>query len=252
MKILKTLAILLVLALAGGGVLFWKEVAPVMSVLKEKDPENFKAMMANAKSFNFKKAFQRYTKLDQMTYEQVLTVRYHSMKRKIQEDDDFRRRHWEEELAAREETREFEKQKHQRQAQALILLSEKRPGNVLSRDWNKSSPWEKGLLLREKCIKYLGMEKTANQGRKKIHKLPRMAPLLEKARQRPLTVPEICEEFVPISHDERQVVLALEKLKNEMDYFFFVQLLDEIGVPRQDVFSFPSQLDRMTGGFAGS
>jgi len=242
----------LVLALAGGGVFFWKEVSPVMAVLKNKDPGNFEAMMVDAKSFNFKKAFQRYTELDQMTYEQVLTVRYHSMKRKIQEDDDFRRRQWEEELAAREKNREFEKQKHQRQVQALTLLSEKKPGNVLLLDWNKSGPWEKGLLLREKCIKYLEMEKTANQGRKKIHKLPRIAPLLEKAREVSLTVPEICEEFVPISHNERQVVLALEKLKNKMDYFFFVQLLDEIGVPRQDVFSFPSQLDRMTIGYAGS
>ncbi len=245
-------AFLLVLALAGGGVFFWKEVAPVMAVLKEKNPENFEAMMVHARSFDFKKAMQRFTELDRMTYEQVLTVRYNSMKRKIQEDDVFRRGQWEEELAAREETRELKKQERQRQIQDLILLAEKRPGNVLLLDWNKSDPWEKGLLLREKCIKYLEMEKTANQGRKKIHKLPRIAPLLVKPREISLTVPEICEEFVPISHAERQVVLALEKLKNKMDYFFFVQLLDEIGVPRQDVFSFPAQLDRMTGGYAGS
>ncbi len=245
-------AFLLVLALAGGGVFFWKEVAPVMAVLKEKNPENFEAMMVHARSFDFKKAMQRFTELDRMTYEQVLTVRYNSMKRKIQEDDVFRRGQWEEELAAREETRELKKQERQRQIQDLILLAEKRPGNVLLLDWNKSGPWEKGLLLREKCIKYLEMEKTANQGRKKIHKLPRIAPLLDKPREILLTVPEICEEFVPISHAERQVVLALEKLKNKMDYFFFVQLLDEIGVPRQDVFSFPAQLDRMTGGYAGS
>lgn len=243
---------LLVLGLAGGGVFFWKEVAPVMAVLKEKNPENFEAMMVHARSFDFKKAMQRFTELDRMTYEQVLTVRYNSMKRKIQEDDVFRRGQWEEELAAREETRELKKQERQRQIQDLILLAEKRPGNVLLLDWNKSDPWEKGLLLREKCIKYLEMEKTANQGRKKIHKLPRIAPLLVKPREISLTVPEICEKFVPISHAERQVVLALEKLKNKMDYFFFVQLLDEIGVPRQDVFSFPAQLDRMTGGYAGS
>jgi len=223
-----------------------------MAVLKEKDPENFEAMMVHARSFDFKKAMKSFTEMDQMTYEQVLTVRYNSMKRKIQEDDDFRRGQWEEELAAREETRELKKQERQRQIQDLILLAEKRPGNVLLLDWNKSDPWGKGLLLREKCIKYLEMEKTANQGRKKIHKLPRIAPLLDKPREILLTVPEICEEFVPISHDARQVVLALEKLKNKMDYFFFVQLLDEIGVPRQDVFSFPAQLDRMTGGYAGS
>jgi len=251
-SILKTLAFLLVLSLAGGGVYYWKEVAPVMAVLKEKDPENFETMMVLAKSFNFKKAMRRYTELDEMTYEQVLTVRYHSMKKKILADDDFRRGQWEDELAAREETRELKKQERQRQVQDLILLSEKRPGNVLLLDWNKSGPWEKGLLLREKCIKYLEMEKSSYQGRKKIHKLPRIAPLLEKPRELSLTVPAICEEFVPISHDEMQVVAALETLKNKMGYFFFVQLLDEIGVSRQDVFSFPAQLDRMTNGYAGS
>ncbi len=106
----------------------WKEVAPVMAVLKEKDPENFEAMVVLAKSFSFKKAIKSFTELDQMTYEQVLTVRYNSMKKKILADDDFRRGQWEDELAAREETRELKKQERQRQVQDLILLSEKRPG----------------------------------------------------------------------------------------------------------------------------
>jgi hypothetical protein len=246
------LIILLVMALAGGGVLAWKEVAPVMAVLKEKDPEKFETMLADAKSFNFTNAMQRYNELDQMSYEQVLTVRYNAKKKKILEDDDVRLEQWEEELEARDETRELIKEERQNQMRDLILLSEKRPKNVLSLNWNQSGPWEKGLLLREKCIKYLEMEKTAHQGIKKIHKLPRIAPLLDRPGELSLTAPEICEEFVPISHDEIQVGLALETLKNNMDYFFFVQLLDEIGVPRQEVFSFPSQLDRMTGGYAGS
>jgi len=131
-------------------------------------------------------------------------------------------------------------------------LSQKRAGSVLFLDWKNSGAWEKGLLLREKCIKFLEAEKKENQRRKKIHQLPRIASLLNKPRETSLTAPEICEEWVPISHDESQVDLALENLKNKMDYFFLVQLLDEIGVPRQDVFSFPAQLDRMTGGFAGS
>ena len=114
------------------------------------------------------------------------------------------------------------------------------------------APGKKGLLLREKCIKFLEAEKNKNLSRKKIHNLSRVASLTEKPNRTSLTVPEICEDWVPISHDEGQVVLALENLKNKMDYFFFVQLLDEIGVPRQDVFSLPSQLGRMTGGFAGS
>ncbi len=246
------LIVLLVLALAGGGALAWKEVAPVMAVLKEKDPVKFKEMLAQAKSFDFTQAIESYTELDQMSYEQVLTVRYNSLKKKVQESDDIRLAQREEELEAREEARELIKKERQKQMQDLILLSEKRPENVLSLNWNQSSPWEKALLLREKCIKYLEMERSANRGIKKIHKLPRIAPLLDKPRELSLTVPEICEDFVPISHDELQVILALETLKNNMGYFFFVQLLDEIGVPRQEVFTFPAQLDRMTGGYAGS
>ena len=245
------LAVLLILALAGGA-FYWKAVVPVMAELKEKDPEKFAALLAQAKSLSFTKAIESYTKLDQMTYEQVLTVRYLAMKKKVQEDDDLRLKQREEEVEAREETRELKKEERRLEMQDLMLSAEKKPGEVLLTDWNQSGPWEKGLLLREKCIKYLKMEKSAHRGIKKIHKLPRIAPLLDKPGGLSLTVPEICEEFVPISHDEMKVTLALDTLKNKMDYFFFVQLLDEIGVPRQDVFSFPTQLDRMTGGYAGS
>ena len=83
---------------------------------------------SNTSFENFKKAMKRYTELDQMTYEQVLTVRYNSMKRKILIDDDFRRGQWEEELAAREETRELKKQERQRKIQDLILMAEKKTG----------------------------------------------------------------------------------------------------------------------------
>lgn len=249
---IKLLMVLLVLALVGGGVFAWKKVTPVMAVLKEKDPEKYEAMIALAKSFDFSEAMNNYMELDRMTYEEVLTVRYNSLKKKRQQDADFRESHWEKEWELREDARALKKEEHQNQLKELIRLSEKRRGSVLLMDWKKSGAWEKGLLLREKCIKYLEVEKKENQGRRKIHKLPRIAPLLRKPRETSLTVPEICEEWVPISHDEAQVVSALENLKNEMDYFFFVQLLDEIGVPRQDVFSFPAQLDRITGGFARS
>lgn len=248
----KALAIILVLVLAGGGVLVWKKVTPVMAALKEKDPENFEAMLVHAKALDFKKAMKSYTKLDQMTYEQVLTVRYLAGKKKLQEDDDFRLTQREEEFEARDETWELKQEARQNEIQDLILLSEKKPRKALATNWSQSGSWEKGLLLREKCIKYLKMEKAAHRGKKKIHKLPRIAPLLDKPRELSLTVPEICEEFVPISHNETQVVAALDTLKNKMGYFYFVQLLDEIGIPRQDVFSFPAQLDRMTGGYAGS
>lgn len=249
---LKGLIVLLVLVLVGGGAVYWAKVAPVMADLKGRDPEKFAAMIVLAKSFDFKKAMENYVELDRMSYENILTVRYNVWKNKRERDEEFRSSHWENELALREDAMLAKKEERQNQLRELTALSEKRPGSALLLDWKNSGAWEKGLLLREKCIKFLEAEKSKNHARKKIHKLSRAASLLEKPNRTSLTIPEICEEWVPISHDEAQVVLALESLKNKMDYFFFVQLLDEIGVPRQDVFSLPSQLGRMTGGFVGS
>jgi hypothetical protein len=248
----KILAVLLVIALVGGGVFWGIKVAPVMAVLKEKDPDKYETMFSQAKSFDYEKTMQTYKELERMTHEEVLTVRYNSWKKKKQEDPDFLESHWEKEWELREEEKALKREERQEQVNDLVQLSEKVRGSALLIDWEKSGAWEKGLLLREKCVKYLKIEKKENQTGKKIHKLPRIARILSKAGEASLTIPELCEDWVSISHEEGQVTLALEKLKNNMDYFFFVQLLDEIGVPRQDVFSLPSQLDRMTGGFAGS
>jgi len=248
----KVLIVLLVIVLVGGGVFWGLKVAPVLAVLEEKDPEKYATMIAQAKSLDFETAMQTHTELDRMTQEAVLTVRYNSWKKKKQQDPDFLKSHWEKEWEAREEEKVLKQEGRQEQVEDLNRQSEKVRGSALLVGWEKSGAWEKGLLLREKCIKYLGLEKNENLKRKKVHKLPKIARLLSKPGEASLTLPEICEEWVPISHEEGQVTLALENLKNNMDYFFFVQLLDEIGVPRQDVFSLPAQLDRMTGGFAGS
>lgn len=248
----KVIAVLFVLASAGGGAFWVIKVAPVMAVLKEKDPDKYATMVAQAKSLDFEIAMKTYTELDGMTHEEVLIVRYNSWKKKKQEDPDFLQSHWEKEWEAREEEKALRQEERQEQVEGLVQLSKNDRKATLSIDWEQSGDWERGLLLREKCVKYLGIEKKENQKRKNLHKLPKMARLLRKAGGASLTIPEICEEWVPISHEDGHVTLALENLKNNMDYFFFVQLLDEIGVSRQDVFSLPAQLDRMTGGFSGS
>ncbi len=248
----KVLLVLLVLASAAGGAFWLIKVVPVMAVLEKKDPEKYATMVVQAKSFDFKTTMKTYIELDDMTPEDVLTVRYNSWKKRKQEDPEFLQDHWENEWEAREEEKALKQEERQEQIEDLNRLSKKVRGDALSMNWEKSGAWEKGLLLREKCIKYLGIEKKENLKRKKLHKLPKTALLLSKPGEGSVTAPEICEEWVSISHEDGQVTLALENLKNNMDYFFFVQLLDEIGVSRQDVFSLPAQLDRMTGGFSGS
>ncbi|GJL77092.1 MAG: hypothetical protein NPINA01_00810 [Nitrospinaceae bacterium] len=248
----KKLAVPLILLLIGVGAVWAIKIAPVMAELKDRDPGKFATMIAMVKSLDFEGAKKNYSELDGMTYEDILTVRYNSLKKKRQEDDGFRERQWESEWESREDAKALRKEERQNQLKDLIRLSEERPESALLMDWKKSGAWEKGLLLREKCIKYLKLERGGNRWQRGIHKLPKSAPLIDRPRESSLTLPEICEAWIPISHDETQVARSLENIKNNMDYFFFVQLLDEIGVPRQEVFSFPTQLDRMTGGVAGS
>ncbi len=248
----KKLFLVFIVVLIGAGVFVWKEVLPVMAELKDKNPEKFAQLIEEAKSLHVEEAKQLFLELEQMTYEAVLTYRYNSWKKKKEDDRKFRLGHWEKEWELREEARQAKKKKRQQQVNELVGLSEERKGNVLFLDWQKAGSWERGLLLREKCIKYLEIENEQGRRRKNLRKLPGMTRLLKGVGEEALTIPELCEDLVPISHDEREVIVALEKLKNKMNYFFFVQLLDEVGVPRQDVFSLPAQLNRMTGGLADS
>lgn len=248
----KQLLVLFAVVLIGGGVFAWKKALPVMLELSEKNPQKFATMLAEAKSFHFQEARRLYSELDGMTYEEVLVHRYHSWKKDSWQDDKIRLNHWEKEWEAREEARELRRKASQQQINDLIAVSGGEKRNAGFMDWQKAGPWEKGLLLREKCIKYLEIEKEESLGRKNLRKLAQVDGLLSKPGEESLTIPELCEDLVLISHDEREVFLALEKLKNKMNYFFFVQLLDETGIPRQDVFSLPAQLNRMTGGFTDS
>lgn len=249
---MKKLFVVFVVVLIGAGVFVWKEVLPVMLELESKNPEKFARLIEEAKSLHVEEAKRLFLELERMSYEAVLTYRYNSWKKKQEEDRKFRLAHWEKEWEIREEARQSKKIKRQQQINELAGLSRKPRGNVLFLDWQKAGAWEKGLVLREKCIKFLEIEKEQGLRRKNPRRVPGMTRLLKGSGEAALTIPELCEDLVPISHDERDVIVALEKLKNKMNYFFFVQLLDEVGVPRQDVFSLPSQLNRMTGGLADS
>jgi hypothetical protein len=116
--------------------------------------------------------------------------------------------------------------------------------------WHKASPWEKGLLLREKCIKFFSLEKQASDRRLQARKFSSISALTTSPLDEGNSIPEICARLVPITHDSKAPDQALEVLKNRMNYFYFNRLLNEIGVPSQEVFVFESRLNRMTEAFS--
>ena len=62
---------------------------------------------------------------------------------------------------------------------------------------------------------------------------------------------EQCAEWVPVGGDERAVSQAIQALQEGMNYYYFVRLLDAIGLPENEVFKFPGKLTRMTNDFGG-
>ncbi len=87
-------------------------------------------------------------------------------------------------------------------------------------------PWRKGLVLRETCQRILPDEKKL--------------------------AASFCDQAIPLGHDDRFVVRALENLKKEMDYFNFSRLLSEAGIPAENIFSHSGKLIKMTGSLGGA
>ena len=235
------------------GFLGWKYVLPKAAEFEEKDPEKYAVLVDAVTGFHISQAKTLFRELDAMTYEEVLALRYRKWKEKKDEDQKFRWEEWEKELELRKETEKLKKEKHQQQQKMLIQdLNRSQTGKALFVDWQDAGPWERGLLLREKCIKYLMLEKEEDRRRANVRQVSRSTRLLQRPRGQERNAAELCENLVPIAHDPKAVTAALTNLNDNMNYFFFVQLLDEIGIPRKSVFSFPIQLDHMTGDFFDS
>lgn len=250
--IIKILLIFVFLVLLVLGGVTWYNVAPVWDELKEKDPGKFQSMVSRARHLNLLATNRLYKELKGMTYEEVLKLRYEIWKEKKETDKKFRLAHWDNELVLREEHKGMKKLERHKLQQELEELQQKNGAPGDRKNWEKTGAWEKGLLLRENCIKFFSFERRDSKGRSRAHHLSDSAALLETPGDTPLPVPTLCERLVPISHDAQVVETALVNLRNRMNYFYFTKMLEEIGIPKKKIFAFESKLDRMTGAFAGS
>ncbi|MEE9259043.1 MAG: hypothetical protein V3U37_05835 [Nitrospinaceae bacterium] len=230
----------------------WKELQPTLEVLKEKDPEKYELMVEEAKSFHLPTAKKLYEELDRMTWGQVIALRYNKWKEKVRADEDFRFEDWQEELDQREATKEEKKQEYHGRANRLLAARADIDGKIMLAAWEKMEPWQKGLVLREKCIKFTEMEKKRSLRRRNINDLSRIEVLLDKPDKRSWSVPELCESLVPHTRDEPMVNQAIERLKSKMNYYYFVRLLDEIGIPRDKIVPFSTRLRQVALDFSDS
>ncbi|MFQ5444594.1 MAG: hypothetical protein ACE5EK_08250 [Nitrospinales bacterium] len=251
-SITKKLLPVLIVVLLISGIIRGYFLNQEFKVLQVKDPDGFDLMMKEIRQFKMISANKRFKVLEALTQDEVILIHYNQRKKRWQEDEKYRRKEWASELTSRKITRDSRKLENNLRYKGIVKEREKKDLMLLTEKWQKMESWEKGLVLREKCIKYLDLEDKKNPLRLNARALPRNASLLNQPGARPPTGPNLCERWIPIGHDEHTVAIALDHLKMEMNYFYFISLLDELGIPVDQVFTFSGRHSRMTGDFVDS
>jgi hypothetical protein len=249
-RIIKIVILLLLVTVAGIGGWGWYVLSPQWETLKEKDPDRFQSMIVSAKGLKLTGALQLFQEIKKLTLQEVYRLRYEKWKAKMQDDAEFNLAYWNEEVLLRGETLSAKKEERVLKLTDINHSHMEGQEDYFKEYWDKANPWGKGLLLREKCGKFFSLEKQASARRLQARQFSSMSSLTTSPREERNSVAELCARLVPITHDAKAPDQALDALKNRMNYFYFNRLLQEVGIPPNEVFAFDSKLNRMTQAFS--
>jgi len=230
----------------------WEEFKPVLEELEEKDPEKYAMMVEEAKSFHFKETRKLYRELDEMTLTEVINLRYEKFLEKRKSDKKFREKSYDDELLTREAERKSKLENDLLEMEELKNLQQKKPVKVRFGKWEKIKPWQQRLILREKCIKYFKKEIEDSQSKKDGLKVSNVSTLISRVGKGPLEVENLCEDLVSNGSSPQEIQNSILRLKESMNFFYFAQLLEETGIPRDFVFPFNEELRGWTRDYNGS
>ena len=258
MKTIIKVAIIFLLVLAGGGFYVWKQLEPMAIELKAKDQEKFDLMIVEATSLvGFGEAQKLYDELKAMTPKDVLDVRYRKWKEINESDEEFSKTHLEGEQKSRRKVDSERKSTHNKKINTLIFNPEKT--KMRANFWKNSKPQQKVMALREKCVKYLKIEEIDRRRRKNVLELSRLSSILDRPNKvscdkkivdicLSVSLSEYCMNIVPDTDEDKIVFQAVKRLKGEMNYFYYLKVLEEMGIPIKDI-EFDQQLKGISSFF---
>jgi hypothetical protein len=258
MKIFIKAAIILLLVLAGGGFYAWKQLEPITIELRAKDQDKYDLMMKEGMSLvGFGEAKKLYDKLQAMTPKDVLYARYRKWKKMQAADEEFSKAHLEADQNSRRQVDSERKSSHSAKINTLISSPEKT--KIRANYWKDSKPQQKVMALREKCVKYLKIEEEDSRRRKNVLELSRVSSILDRPNKVScekkiadicfnMSLAEYCMNIVPDTDEDKVVLKAVKRLKEEMNYFYYIKLLEEMGIPIKDL-KFGQQLKGLSNSF---
>ena len=257
MKILIKVAILLVIVLGGGAFYASLQWKPIAIELSAKDQEKYDLMIAEAKSFGFGTAQKLYDELDAMTPEEAVNLRHSKWQKRLETDEEFRNAYLKEQFSARQQESIERKSKYDSKLRNLVVRPQQ--DKFLRANWEKSEPWQKVMILRQKCVKYLKMEEAVSRRRTNALELSRVASILDRPKKvscskktadicLAVSVSEYCMDLIPNTDSDKTILQTMQHLKEKMNHYYYLRLLDEIGVPRE-VLEFDQQLKGLSKNF---
>jgi len=230
----------------------WQYFQPYFHKLENKDAFRYERISKDISSFHWIRAYQQVRELEAISMEELYGERYGRFQVQFGEDKTFRKDILKKRKEDLEQFRNTRLTQHQDQIHD-IHYTNRLTGFLAQRiRWGMVSPWERGLILRDKCKQFVEEEK--ENWLKKFQEGLSAQPSgsFEGTRLDGLTAAEFCESLIPLRHEEKFVTRALQSMKDHLSYFQFLRLLKEIGVKEEEVFDLPSRLNRMTADIGGT
>jgi hypothetical protein len=222
--------------------LSWKAFQPVLAELEEMNPEKYAKMVEEAKSFHIKDTRRLYREIESMTREEVISLKYEKWREKRKADKKFYEDYYDAELLNRIEVRKTLLDDFQTRSKEIKSLSERKPVKVRFEQWKKTEPWKQRLILHEKCVKYVKMEIKDEEISRRGLEISKVSALMVQLSNKPLSVELFCNELVPETNSAQKVQEVILRLKETFRFEYYIQLLEDVGIPRRNIVPFNDEL----------
>ena len=230
----------------------WEEFKPVLAELEERHPEKYAQMVAEAKSFHIKETKRLYHAIESMTREEVINLRYEKWQEKRQADKEFNEKYYDDELLNRIEVKKALLKDYQSRMDEIRKLNERQPVKVRFEQWKKTEPWKQKLILHEKCVKYVKMEIKDREVFRRGLEISKVSTLIARLSNEPLPVELLCNDLVPVAKSPQKIQEAIQRLKATLTFNYYIRLLEEVGIPKKEIFLFNDELKGRARNFTDS
>lgn len=241
------MAVCLVLGVAVYGVYQWQK--PVLVGLQIKDPYRYELMVSQAQRLRWIDAWSQYEALRDISPDELYRERYVRWRHQWATDGEFRQNALRQKADIQKQLRQLQKEKYAALTQELEHRRLKQKTAVRKVHWEQATPWQKSMILRDGCVRFLSQEIEDHRRRRHVKGTLHGESMLTQSRIAGASPGSLCREMVSLSHDEPSVRRALLNLKEGMNYYYFVRLLTDAGIPDSEWFTVSDKLQGMTRDF---